>query len=207
MISARCKEVARGRPVPALATREVARSNLSALAKPAPRISSSSSPATEDVRGYSTCTRLSDRIPCEISSPSSYDSPGAAASSDSVKVHPAPQKPGWDIGGTLKGMLLLNLGAFLFGSNQVVIKTTEEALSPIALDALRFGIAALCFVPLLPRAFKQQAMLLPALELGVWLTGVHAVLSSDRSCWMSLEILARDFCSRFSLEIFPRDSR
>jgi hypothetical protein len=76
------------------------------------------------------------------------------------------------IGGTLKGMVLLNLGALLFGSNQVVIKTTvEEGLTPIGLDALRFGAAALCFLPLLPRALKQPTLLLPALELGAWLTG------------------------------------
>jgi hypothetical protein len=80
---------------------------------------------------------------------------------------------------SLKGMLLLNLGAMLFGSNQVVIKTCEEALSPVALDALRFGAAALCFMPLLPRAFKQQQMLRPALELGIWLTGARTIF---RSC-------------------------
>lgn len=73
--------------------------------------------------------------------------------------------------GSLKGMLLLNLGALLFGSNQVVIKTSEELMSPFALDALRFGAAALCFLPLLPRAIKQREILLPSLELGAWLTG------------------------------------
>lgn len=76
--------------------------------------------------------------------------------------------------GSLKGMLLLNLGALLFGSNQVVIKTSEELMSPFALDALRFGAAALCFLPLLPRALKQREILLPSLELGAWLTGVFA---------------------------------
>eukprot|EP00892_Ulva_mutabilis_P003883 jgi/Ulvmu1/1867/UM012_0023.1 len=72
--------------------------------------------------------------------------------------------------GSLKGILLLNLGALLFGSNQVVIKTSEELLSPFALDALRFGAAALCFLPLLPKALKQREILLPSLELGAWLT-------------------------------------
>lgn len=76
--------------------------------------------------------------------------------------------------GSLKGMLLLNLGALLFGSNQVVIKTSEELMSPFALDALRFGVAALCFLPLLPRALKQRDILLPSLELGAWLTGTLA---------------------------------
>lgn len=81
---------------------------------------------------------------------------------------------GLDLGGSLRAILLLNLGALLFGSNQVVIKTTEELLSPVALDALRFGAAALCFVPLLPRALRQPRLFLPALELGAWLTGARA---------------------------------
>ena len=75
----------------------------------------------------------------------------------------------------VQGMLLLNLGAMLFGSNQVVIKTAEDVLSPVALNALRFGMAALCFAPLLPRALRQPNMLRPSLELGAWLTGALAL--------------------------------
>lgn len=69
----------------------------------------------------------------------------------------------------VKGMLLLNLGAALFGSNQVIIKTSEELMSPTALNALRFSAAAICFVPMIPRALKSVP-LPSALELGCWLT-------------------------------------
>lgn len=69
----------------------------------------------------------------------------------------------------VKGMLLLNLGAALFGSNQVIIKTSEELMSPTALNALRFSAAALCFVPMLPRALKSVPIS-SAMELGCWLT-------------------------------------
>ena len=73
--------------------------------------------------------------------------------------------------GSLKGMILLNIGALLFGSNQVVIKVVEEVLSPATLNALRFGTASLCFLPWLPAAFRSASMIQPALELGIWLTG------------------------------------
>lgn len=69
----------------------------------------------------------------------------------------------------VRGMILLNLGAALFGSNQVIIKTSEELLSPTALNALRFSLAALCFVPLVPRALRTVP-LPSAMELGCWLT-------------------------------------
>lgn len=69
----------------------------------------------------------------------------------------------------VRGMLLLNLGAALFGSNQVIIKTSEELMSPTALNALRFSAAALCFVPMIPRALKSVP-LPSAMELGCWLT-------------------------------------
>jgi drug/metabolite transporter (DMT)-like permease len=69
----------------------------------------------------------------------------------------------------VRGMLLLNLGAALFGSNQVIIKTSEELMSPTALNALRFTCAAMCFVPFIPRALKSVPIP-SATELGCWLT-------------------------------------
>ena len=112
-----------------------------------------------------------DIVPSEADGPVSLerssDEPVSTSNSGEVGKSGA-----FSLEGSLKGMILLNLGALLFGSNQVVIKTTEELLSPIALDALRFGAAALCFAPLLPRALKQPQLIRPALELGVWLTGL-----------------------------------
>lgn len=73
--------------------------------------------------------------------------------------------------GSLKGMLMLNVGAALFGSNQVVIKTTEASVSPGALSALRFLIAAAFFTPDMLKGIKNKELRNGALELGVWLFG------------------------------------
>jgi hypothetical protein len=64
---------------------------------------------------------------------------------------------------------MLNIGAALFGSNQVVIKAAEEMLSPACLNALRFSAAAICFLPLVPRALNPK-MIPAGVELGMWLT-------------------------------------
>ena len=108
-------------------------------------------------------TGIPDALPREFSASVAEEARAEASTSG--------RAGGLELGGSLRAILLLNLGALLFGSNQVVIKTTEELLSPVALDALRFGAAALCFVPLLPRALSQPRLFLPALELGAWLTG------------------------------------
>lgn len=72
--------------------------------------------------------------------------------------------------GAARAILLLNISALLFGTNQVVIKVTEGTLSPLALDCLRFGTAALCFSGWWPRTLKNADVLMPSLELGFWLT-------------------------------------
>ncbi|CAG9467883.1 unnamed protein product [Pedinophyceae sp. YPF-701] len=72
--------------------------------------------------------------------------------------------------GSLKGMLLLNLGAALFGSNQVVIKEVESGiLSPDGVNALRFGLAALPFAGAAARGLRDPEMRKAAFELGLWL--------------------------------------
>jgi hypothetical protein len=117
-------------------------------------------------------TNIPDSLPSNFS-----DGLGADHVPDSAPESEATEAPKAAFSGSLKGMLLLNLGALLFGSNQVVIKTAEEVLSPFALDALRFGAAAICFLPFLPRALKQEGIILPAAELGLWLTGLLSYLT------------------------------
>lgn len=73
--------------------------------------------------------------------------------------------------GSLKGMLFLNLGAALFGSNQVVIKTTERHLSPGVLSAVRFLIAAVCFSPSIAQGLQKPKLRSAGFELGCWLFG------------------------------------
>eukprot|EP01026_Neomeris_dumetosa_P055725 TRINITY_DN5076_c0_g1_i3.p2 TRINITY_DN5076_c0_g1~~TRINITY_DN5076_c0_g1_i3.p2 ORF type:complete len:399 (+),score=36.97 TRINITY_DN5076_c0_g1_i3:1264-2460(+) len=73
--------------------------------------------------------------------------------------------------GSIKGMILLNIGAMLFGSNQVAIKTTEEVLAPTALSAIRFFVAAAVFSPNIVRGLQKPGLRSAALELGCWLFG------------------------------------
>lgn len=73
--------------------------------------------------------------------------------------------------GSLKGMLFLNLGAALFGSNQVVIKATERNLSPGVLSAVRFLIAAVCFSPSIAQGLQKPKLRSAGFELGCWLFG------------------------------------
>lgn len=73
--------------------------------------------------------------------------------------------------GSLKGMLFLNLGAALFGSNQVVIKVAEKHMSPGALSAVRFWIAAVCFSPAIVQGLQKPRLRNAAFELGCWLFG------------------------------------
>ncbi|KAK9800334.1 hypothetical protein WJX73_004585 [Symbiochloris irregularis] len=68
-------------------------------------------------------------------------------------------------------MIALNVGAVLFGSNQVVIKSVEHDLSPNSLSALRFLIAAVCFSPLAVKGLQKAKLRTAALELGFWLFG------------------------------------
>ena len=93
----------------------------------------------------------------------------SAVHEDTRPEQPGPS-PSWLSAG-VKGMLLLNLSAFLFGFNQVVIKQTEAFVDPLPLNMLRFSVAALCFSPWLPGAVRNPKSFASALELGCWLTG------------------------------------
>jgi len=68
-----------------------------------------------------------------------------------------------------QGLILLNVSAMLFGSNQVAIKQTEELLSGGALSAGRFGLAALFFLPSILKGLKNKPARNAAAELGMWL--------------------------------------
>ena len=54
----------------------------------------------------------------------------------------------------------------------------EDDLSPNSLSALRFIIAAVCFSPLSIKGWKDPALRLAALELGLWLFGELSDLCS-----------------------------
>lgn len=65
------------------------------------------------------------------------------------------------------GLLALSVLTFIWGSTFVVIKGAVEAISPNLLVLLRFLVAALFFLPLLPRL--PRGVWGPGLELAFWL--------------------------------------
>lgn len=101
----------------------------------------------------------------------SVDFTAVPAVDDTTDQEVVAEEGGRKLEGSLKGMLLLNLGAALFGSNQVVIKTTESSVSPGALSALRFIIAAAFFAPDMLKGLKDKELRSGAVELGFWLFG------------------------------------
>lgn len=68
----------------------------------------------------------------------------------------------------LRGIIILNVLCFLYGSNIAVVKETEFSLDPASFSVGRFVIAALVFTPFLKDAFKQPAVAKAGIELGVW---------------------------------------
>lgn len=72
---------------------------------------------------------------------------------------------------TVGSIALVNLAAALFGSNQVLIKVTEAEISPSTLNFLRFGIAALAFLPigLKGGAWAKKHLRDTAMELSTYL--------------------------------------
>ncbi len=65
-----------------------------------------------------------------------------------------------------------------------MIKLAEADVSVNALSALRFGIAALCFLPAAMRGVRSRELRWTALELGVWLFGSQHSLSSACLNWV-----------------------
>jgi drug/metabolite transporter (DMT)-like permease len=77
----------------------------------------------------------------------------------------------------VRGMLAINLSALLFGSNMAVTKLVEggggggggAGLSPAALCAARFAVAAACFAPSVPAALASAGVRTASVELGAYL--------------------------------------
>jgi len=103
-----------------------------------------------------------------------YSSTGEVASAETEVLPPATAPTSESAGkfsGSLKGLLLLNLGAALFGSNQVAIKAAEATCPPGLLSAVRFATAAICFAPSTLKGLRDPQVRAAAMELGLYLTG------------------------------------
>eukprot|EP00873_Tetraselmis_striata_P038646 jgi/Tetstr1/458910/TSEL_000376.t1 len=137
---------------------------------PAAATSSSNDTATEKLSSAVSSARLKAQLDtvaaasCDTEAVS--EQPGVAASAE-----PAEKQGGGKFSGSLKGMALLNIGAALFGSNQVAIKSAEASCGPGLLSAVRFTTAAICFAPSTIRGFADPVVRGAAMELGVYLTG------------------------------------
>lgn len=67
-----------------------------------------------------------------------------------------------------RGLALLNLLTFLYGSNLSIIKEGQESLDAFSFSIGRFVIAAMAFSPFLRRALENPVVRRAGLELGVW---------------------------------------
>ncbi|CAI7798682.1 unnamed protein product [Closterium sp. NIES-54] len=90
------------------------------------------------------------------------------------------QKQGWNpfsglmkkvedgIPAHVRGLILLNVLTFLYGSNITVVKEAAAVLDPFTFSATRFAIAAAAFAPFLASALRTPHVRRAGLELGVW---------------------------------------
>ncbi|CAI6005532.1 unnamed protein product [Closterium sp. NIES-65] len=68
----------------------------------------------------------------------------------------------------VRGLVLLNVLTFLYGSNITVVKEAASVLDPFTFSATRFAIAAAAFAPFLASALRTPHVRRAGLELGVW---------------------------------------
>ncbi|CAI5465078.1 unnamed protein product [Closterium sp. Yama58-4] len=68
----------------------------------------------------------------------------------------------------VRGLILLNVLTFLYGSNITVVKEAASVLDPFTFSATRFAIAAAAFAPFLASALRTPHVRRAGLELGVW---------------------------------------
>ncbi|GAQ80885.1 hypothetical protein KFL_000650180 [Klebsormidium nitens] len=84
----------------------------------------------------------------------------------------------------MKGLMLLNLLTFLYGSNVSVLKNSATLLDPATFAAGRFGIGSIAFGPWLWKALRDPRIRKAGGELGLWasiayLTQALALQTSD----------------------------
>ena len=86
----------------------------------------------------------------------------------------SPPRAAWRLAPALEGVLLLQLCAALFGSNQAVVKGVEAAASPQLTAAVRFTLAAALFAPAALAGLRDPPTRRAGLELGCWLAAGYA---------------------------------
>ncbi|CAM6087654.1 unnamed protein product [Calypogeia fissa] len=83
-----------------------------------------------------------------------------------------------------KGILLLNILTFLYGSNIAAVKSAGATMDPTLFSVGRFAIASLAFTPFLGNALTDKRLRNASLELGLlasagYLTQCVSLLTSD----------------------------
>eukprot|EP00884_Botryococcus_braunii_P020802 jgi/Botrbrau1/7405/Bobra.0112s0006.1 len=137
-------------------------------------ISLSSNVSADQVRVLEDAARLpAANRPATLWDVSSSETNSAPSRFAQEKSGPAVEQGvfSFQLGRSAQALILLNVGAALFGSNQVVIKLAEADLTPELLNTLRFGLAALCFAPAIVKGLQKRELWKPAAELGFWLFG------------------------------------
>lgn len=100
----------------------------------------------------------------------------------------------------IKGLVYLNLLTILMSTNWVIVKNVEEGMDPFSFTSLRFLLAALAFLPVLPNAFSNRKTTQAGLELGLWsalgyITQGLALVTTDAS--------RASFLSTFTVVLVP----
>ena len=122
-----------------------------------------------------------------VSVPAMDAPPGSATAPAPVRSVPPPPppraaddtRPAWRVlPPAVEGVLLLQLCAALFGTNQAAVKGVEAGMSPDLAGAVRFTLAAAVFAPSAATGWRDPAIRTAGLELGAWLAlgyGLQAV--------------------------------
>lgn len=87
---------------------------------------------------------------------------------------PRPRRAAWRLAPATEGVLLLQLCAALFGTNQATVKAVEAVASPQLAAAVRFGAAAALFAPAALAGLRHPPTRRAGLELGAWLAAGYA---------------------------------
>mmetsp|Transcript_21748 Transcript_21748/g.35969 ORF Transcript_21748/g.35969 Transcript_21748/m.35969 type:complete len:423 (-) Transcript_21748:448-1716(-) len=112
-------------------------------------------------------------IPSKMQVPSILDSPELESRDDNIfiadeqPICESPPPPSSQM--YLVGIGLVNLITFLYSTNFAIVKDMETSISPSMSSVIRFGLAAVFFLPFLRNA--EKGLLMAGAEMGFWLWG------------------------------------
>eukprot|EP00898_Chlorokybus_atmophyticus_P005439 jgi/Chlat1/5897/Chrsp4S06398 len=100
----------------------------------------------------------------------------------------------------MRGLVLINAMTMLYGTNMVVIKSSEMGLDANLFSFGRFAIAALAFTPFLPKAMEDKRIRNAGLELGTWAALAYGAQAVGL---LTCEASRASFISTFTVIVVP----